>query len=208
MMLALWPTVTFRRRFRRAKSKANRTMRRVPDTLIGLTVTPASGLISNPAREVSSRQRIATSRLPLANSMPAYRSSVFSRTTTRSTSVKRTAMPGSVAAGRTAANRSSSCRSATFTLRKPVPTGVVMGPFRAVLVVSIERKTRSGSGVPSRPITPAPASWRSHSTSTPLADRTDRAASATSGPMPSPGISVMRWVTDATVGRVGPRRSD
>ena len=33
--------------------------------------------------------------------------------------------------GRTAANRSSSCRRATFTLRNPVPTGVVIGPLSA-----------------------------------------------------------------------------
>jgi hypothetical protein len=64
-------------------------------------------------------------------------------------------MPGIVRAGRTAANRSSSVRSATLTLRKPVPTGVVIGPFRATRDERIASRTCSGSGVPSASMTPA-----------------------------------------------------
>ena len=104
----------------------------------------------------------------------------------------RVATPGTDRAGRTAAKRSSSVRSATFTLRKPVPTGVVIGPFRASMVDRIASSTRSGSGVPSASITPAPACWISHSIGTPVASRTVRAASETSGPMPSPGMRVTR----------------
>ena len=46
MMFALCPTVMRLRCSRRAKSNANRTMRRVPVTEIGFTVTPASGASS------------------------------------------------------------------------------------------------------------------------------------------------------------------
>jgi len=35
-----------------------------------------------------------------------------------------------------------------LTLRKPDPTGVVIGPLRAILLRRIESRTRSGSGVP------------------------------------------------------------
>jgi hypothetical protein len=46
MMFALWPTVIFERWWRMAKSNANRTIRLVPVTEIGFTVTPASSGIS------------------------------------------------------------------------------------------------------------------------------------------------------------------
>ena len=192
MMLALWPTVMARRPFRRAKSKANRTIRRVPETLIGLTVTPASSRMSNPASWRSTERSRPSPSLPISNSIPAYRSSVFSLMTTRSTLEYREGTPGRLSAGRTAANRSSSWRRATFTLRNPDPTGVVIGPFSAVLVASIDLRTRSGSGVPSRARTAAPASCTSHTTSTPELSTTRRAAAVTSGPIPSPGMSVMR----------------
>ena len=103
--------------------------------------------------------------------------------------------PGSDRDGRTAANRSSFCLSVTFTLRNPAPTGVVIGPFNATRERRMDSSTRSGSGVPSPSITPAPASCTSHSTSTPVAATTSRAASATSGPIPSPGTSVTRCLT-------------
>ena len=53
-----------------------------------------------------------------------------------------------VFAGRRQAYRSSSLRSATFTLRKPVPTGVVIGPLMATLLRRTDSSTCSGSGVP------------------------------------------------------------
>ena len=40
-------------------------------------------------------------------------------------------------------------RSATFTDRNPVPTGVVSGPFRATLLRWMDSSTDSGRGVPS-----------------------------------------------------------
>ena len=83
---------------------------------------------------------------------------MFSRMTTMSTPENRDGTPGRLRAGRTAANRSSPCRRATLTLRNPVPTGVVIGPFRAVRLDSIDRMTRSGSGVPSRSRAASPAS--------------------------------------------------
>src|SRR6266511_1226763 len=129
--------------------------------------------------------------------MPAYRSSVFSLMTTRSTSGWREGTPGSERDGRTAANRSSSCRSATFTLRNPTPTGVVIGPLSATRVRRMESKIRSGSGVPSRARAAAPASSTAHSNPTPVASMTRWVASETSGPMPSPGIRVTRCATAA-----------
>jgi len=47
-------------------------------------------------------------------------------------------------------------------------------------------------GVPYCSMTPSPAFWTSHSNSTPVASRTRRVASLTSGPTPSPGIKVTR----------------
>src|SRR6266511_2626622 len=46
--------------------------------------------------------------------------------------------------GRRHANRSSSLRSATFTLRKPVPMGVVNGPLMATPLARIDSSTGSG----------------------------------------------------------------
>ena len=73
MMFALCPTVTSRRPCLRAKSNANRTIRRVPDTLIGFTVTPASAAMPGPppVSRCTSRHSRATSRLPFSNSIPA-----------------------------------------------------------------------------------------------------------------------------------------
>src|SRR5215212_4079923 len=96
-------------------------------------------------------------------------------------------------AGRRFAYSPSVWRSVTLTLRKPAPTGVVMGPLSATLLRRIDSRTWSGSGVPYWAITASPASTTSHSNETPDASRTRRVASASSGPMPSPGISVTWW---------------
>ena len=115
-------------------------------------------------------------------------------------------------AGRTFAYRPSAWRSVTLTDRKPSPIGVVIGPFRATRLRRIESRTCSGSGVPYSAMTASPASTTSQSNATPEASRTRRVASASSGPMPSPGISVTRWVmarmiaADADVRRALDRR--
>src|SRR3954447_10227248 len=84
---------------------------------------------------------------------------------------------------------SSSLRSATLTERKPPPTGVVIGPFSATPVARIASSPSGGSGFPPYwSITSAPASRTSHSNSTPVASRTRRVASVSSGPVPSPGM--------------------
>src|SRR5829696_2639418 len=59
----------------------------------------------------------------------------------------------------------------------------------------IEASVRSGSGLPSDSYTSTPASWKSQSNSTPVASSTRRVASASSGPVPSPGIKVTRCDT-------------
>src|SRR3954463_6489738 len=93
---------------------------------------------------------------------------------------------------------SSSLRSATLTERNPTPTGVVIGPFSATPVSRIASSTSSGSGLPPYfSITSAPASRTSQSNSTPVASRTRRVASVSSGPVPSPGMSVTRCATAA-----------
>src|SRR5262245_42215766 len=68
-----------------------------------------------------------------------------------------------------------------------------MGPLRATLLRRIDSRTCSGSGVPWVAIRASPASTTSQSNSMPVASRTRRVASASSGPMPSPGIRVTRW---------------
>ncbi len=80
-----------------------------------------------------------------------------------------------------------------MTLRNPPPTGVVIGPLRPTFVLRIEARTSSGSGVPWAAIAASPASTGSHSNPMPVASSTRVVASASSGPMPSPGISVIRW---------------
>src|SRR5438093_688140 len=70
------------------------------------------------------------------------------------------------------------------------------------------------SGVALRSITASPASTTSHSKPAPDASRTRLVASASSGPMPSPGIRVTGWAMgsiliqrDAVTGLRGPRRT-
>src|SRR6185312_11716163 len=111
----------------------------------------------------------------------------------RSTSSKRVRTPGYVLHGRTCAYMSSSLRSATLTLRKPPPTGVVIGLLSATPVSRTASRTSGGSGLPAyRSMTSAPASRTSQSNSTPVASRTRRVASVSSGPVPSPGMRTTR----------------
>src|SRR6185436_21055126 len=74
---------------------------------------------------------------------------------------------------------------------KPVPTGVVTGPFSATLLRRIDSSTSAGNGSPKREIASAPTKYFSHSTSTPAHSMIDTTAAVTSGPMPSPGSSVI-----------------
>src|SRR2546423_13112125 len=102
---------------------------------------------------------------------------------------------------------SSSLRSATLTERKPPPTGVVIGPLSATPVSRIASRTSGGSGLPPcLSITSAPASRTSHSSSTPVASRTRRVASVSSGPVPSPGMRTTLCATAPTLFKV-PRMS-
>ena len=75
-------------------------------------------------------------------------------------------------------------------LRKPVPTGVVIGALSAQRVRRTLSITASGSGVPVRSITSTPASCTSQLIFTPVASTQWRAAAASSGPVPSPVINV------------------
>ncbi len=122
---------------------------------------------------------------------------MFSRTMTRSTSSYRERTPSYDLHGRRQAYNPSSCRSATLTERKPVPIGVVIGPFRATPFAFTDASVSSGSGVPASSITSTPAWCTSHSSSTPVASRTRRVASVSSGPVPSPGMRVTRWAIAA-----------
>src|SRR5437588_5916279 len=56
-------------------------------------------------------------------------------------------------------------------------------------------------------MTSAPASRTSQSNSTPVASRTRRVASVSSGPVPSPGMRVTRWATAQDSTEVAPGRS-
>ena len=82
--------------------------------------------------------------------------------------------------------------------------GVSIGPFRATPFSRIDESARAGNTSPVRSNARTPISWTSQRTSTPVAMTTRRAASTTSGPIPSPGISVTRWVkTESVLLRVG-----
>ena len=87
-------------------------------------------------------------------------------------------------------------------LRKPVPTGVVIGAFRAQRVRRTLSSTASGSGVPSRSMTSTPASCTSHWIFTPVASTHRLAASASSGPTPSPVINVTSCIVAAPLLRI------
>src|SRR5438128_2374219 len=124
---------------------------------------------------------------------------MFSRTTTRSTFPIGARTPGYVFAGRRFAYRSNSLRSATFTERKPLPSSVVRGPLRPTLLRRIDSSASGGNGVPYFAIAGTPISCRSHSIGTPVASTARRVASTISGPVPSPGMSVMRCVVTVVI---------
>ena len=73
------------------------------------------------------------------------------------------------------------------------PHGVVIGPLSATPFSRIDSSTCSGSGLPPcSSMTSVPASRTSQAKATPVASSTLRVASASSGPVPSPGMRVMR----------------
>ena len=76
------------------------------------------------------------------------------------------------------------------TLRKPVPTGVVSGPLRATRVFRNDSSVASGRISSPASTAERPASRSSHAISAPAASSTRRAESTTSGPIPSPLMSV------------------
>src|SRR5947208_1917958 len=69
--------------------------------------------------------------------------------------------------------------------------GVVTGPLSATLLRRIDSRTSGGSGSPKRAIASEPTKYFSHSTSTPAHSMIETTAAVTSGPMPSPGRSVI-----------------
>ena len=91
-------------------------------------------------------------------------------------------------------------RSATLMLWWPPAMGVAVGPFRPTRVdfergEHVVRNQLALNSASAR----TPASTRSHSIVTPVASTARTVASATSGPMPSPGISVTRWAITAII---------
>src|SRR5688500_18532184 len=135
--------------------------------------------------------RLSTTPGTTSCSSPEYRSSVFSRTITRSTPSYFEATDGMFQTGRRLVNRSSAFRRPTCTLVNPPPTGVVTGPLSATLLRRIESSSSSGSVEPWRSSASTPARWDSHSTCRPALSRILTTAPLTSGPMPSPGMSVI-----------------
>jgi hypothetical protein len=85
MMFALWTAVTFLRPLRRAHSKAYETIRLVPVIEIGLIEMPASSRIRLPVLSAMNSISSLACAVPCSNSIPAYRSSWFSRTMMMST---------------------------------------------------------------------------------------------------------------------------
>ena len=93
MMFALWAAVTFDRPLSSAYLKADSTIRSEPNTEIGLIEMPDSSRVGESSSSARKARSFSTSAEPFSNSMPAYRSSVFSRTITMSVSGKRVRTP-------------------------------------------------------------------------------------------------------------------
>ena len=85
MMFAFVTPATSRRWLARAYSNAKRMIRSDASTLIGLTEIPEPAAICFGWSPFSVSMTVFAFGLPASYSMPAYRSSVFSRTTTMST---------------------------------------------------------------------------------------------------------------------------
>ena len=155
-MLALCAAVTRVRPWRRARSKANSTMRAEPCSEIGLSDSAASsaeGAAERSAHEVADlgqRRRAALELEPDVEVLGvlAHHHQVDARERARGSRQR--------ARGRTLANKSSSIRSMTLTERKPSPIGVESGPLSPTRLARSESSTRGGSGVPSRARTAAP----------------------------------------------------
>ncbi len=86
MMFAFVMHETRRRPLARAYSNAKRMIRSEPSGLSGLIEMPELAGICFGWRAFRKSITARASSVPDSNSIPAYRSSVFSRTTTRSTS--------------------------------------------------------------------------------------------------------------------------
>src|SRR5207302_10977629 len=95
------------------------------------------------------------------------------------------------------ANSSNCLRRATLMLENPPPIGVVTGPFRPSPVRSIDCVSSLGMYSPYLANASEPAENLSHSIFTPDASTMRTAAFVTSGPMPSPGISVTLCVMNS-----------
>ena len=122
--------------------------------------------------------------------MPAYKSSVFSLTTTKSTLSKGVLIPSMFLQGRMFAYKSSSFLNLTLTERKPFPIGVVTGALSATPFFLILSITLFGSGSPSVSATSAPAVCISQLIFAPALSKISTTASEISGPIPSPFIRV------------------
>ncbi len=94
-------------------------------------------------------------------------------------------------AGLSEQNKSNFFLRVTLILLNPVPIGVVIGPFKAILFLLIDSITLSGRGVPSFSIQSLPAFCISQLISRLQTESTDKTASVISGPIPSPGINVI-----------------
>src|SRR3954465_13547586 len=70
--------------------------------------------------------------------------------------------------------------------------GVVTGPLSATLLRRMDSSTSAGRGSPERARASEPTKYFSHSTSTPEHSMIETTEAVTSGPMPSPGSSVIR----------------
>ncbi len=112
----------------------------------------------------------------------------------KSTPGYRVSSPGKFLMGRKFAYNSNFLRRVTLIDGNPPPTGVVTGPFSATRFRSIDATSSLGMYSPCFSNAPAPAANRSHANCTPVASRIRTTASVTSGPIPSPGISVTACV--------------
>ena len=81
--------------------------------------------------------------------------------------------------------------SSMYVYMQPSPTNVVSGPFRANPLRRIDSKSSSDRGFPAFSKDRIPASYLSYSNRTPVASSTRTVESMLSGPIPSPGMTVM-----------------